>query len=135
MVDEASRIERSEERLVARTAPVLKGRVRVERRVSEVPASIEVDVSRHELSLTRHPVDRPLAPGETTVATSDGTTVVLVTEERLEVRKVPWVVEEIHLSRREVTERRSVTDMVRHETFDIQTDGDVHINSNPRVRK
>ena len=53
MADEAPRIERSEERLVARTAPVLKGRVRVERRVSEVLASIEVDVSRHELSLAR----------------------------------------------------------------------------------
>lgn len=135
MADETPRIERSEERLVARTAPVLKGRVRVERRVSEVPASIEVDVSRHEVSLERHPADRLLAPGESTVANRDGTTVVLVTEERLEVRKVPWVVEEIHLSRREVTERRSVTDMVRHETFDIQTDGDVHINSNPRARK
>ena len=57
---------------------------------------------------------------------------MLVTEERLEVRKVPWVVEEIHLSRCEVTERRTVTDTLRHETFDIQTDGDVHINSNPR---
>ena len=129
MADESHRMERSEERLVARTEPVLKGRIRVERHATEIPAAVDVDVSRHEVSVERRATNRPLGPDEPPVSTRDGTTVLLVTEERVEVRKVPWVVEEIHLRRREVTEQQRVTDTVRRETFDIRTDGDVDLKT------
>jgi uncharacterized protein (TIGR02271 family) len=132
MADNPHRIERREERLVARTVPELKGRVRAERRVIEEPATVDVDVSRHQVAVERRRVDRPLADAEAPVMTRDGTTVLLVTEERLEVRKVPWVVEEIHLTRRELTERQSVSDIVRREVIDVHTDGDVGLDQDAR---
>ena len=129
MADAPDRIERAEERLVARRSANLVGRVRIDRRTSEEPESFDVDVSRHEVSVDRRPVNRPLAPSEEFVTRRDGTTVLLVTEERLEVRKVPWVVEEIHVTRREVTEPQRVSRTVRRSRFDIATEGDVDLAS------
>ena len=127
MSEPSQRIERREERLVVRKVPELRGRVHVEKRVTEEPRTIEVEVDRHEMTIDRRTVDRPLAPDEPTVQTRDEQTVLLVTEERLEVRKVPWVVEEIRLGRHTATERRRVSDTIRRETFDISTDGDVDL--------
>lgn len=132
MADEPLRIERREERLVPRTTSVQTGSVHVRRSATEEPRAVDVEVSRHEVSVERRAVDRPLAPSEETVQTRDGTTVLLVTEDRLEVRKVPWVVEEIHLGRREVTERQRVSDTVRREAIDIDTDGDVDLKTTTR---
>lgn len=56
-----------------------------------------------------------------------GTTVLLVIEERLEVRRVPWVVEEIHLRRRLVSERQRVTDTVRKERWEMSTQGEIEL--------
>jgi uncharacterized protein (TIGR02271 family) len=128
MAEEPIRIERREERLAPRTTPVPVGRVRLDRHVTDERQELEVDVSRHEVSVERRTVDRPRAADEQTVQRHDGSTVLLVTEERLEVRKVPWVVEEIHLNRREVTDRRRLHGTVRRETFDIETDGDVDLH-------
>jgi uncharacterized protein (TIGR02271 family) len=129
MADAPDRIERAEERLVARRGVKLAGRVRVDRRVSEEPHSVDVDVTRDQVSIDRRAVDRPLAATDRPVMSRDGTTVLLVTEERLEVRKVPWVVEEIHVTRREVTEPQRVSGTVRHQGFDIATEGDVNLAS------
>jgi uncharacterized protein (TIGR02271 family) len=70
-----------------------------------------------------------LAADEQPVTERGDTTVVLVIEERLEVRKVPWVVEEIHLRRRLVTEQIQVEDTVRKERFEINTEGDVDLDN------
>lgn len=128
MSETPQRIERREERLVVRKVPELRGRVHVEKRVTEEPQAVEVEVNRHEMTIDRRAVDRPLAPDEPTVQTRNEETVLLVTEERLEVRKVPWVVEEIRLGRHTATERRRVSDTIRRETFDIRTDGDVDLD-------
>jgi uncharacterized protein (TIGR02271 family) len=69
-----------------------------------------------------------LAAGEKPVSTAGETTVVLVVEERLQVQRVPWVVEEIHLRRRLVTEKGRVTDTVRKERWEIQPEGDVTLD-------
>lgn len=127
MADTSHPIERAEERLVVHRSPSLVGNVRIDREVSEAPATLDVDVSRHEVTVDRRRVDRPLADSEETVMTRDGTTVLLVTEERLEVRKVPWVVEEIQVTRREVTEPQRISGTVRRQTIDISTDGDVDL--------
>lgn len=93
--------------------------VRIGRRVVEERDEIEVTLHHDELDLERRRADRPLQPGEQPVVTHGDTTVVLVVEERLEVRKVPWVVEEIHLRRRLKKEKRRIADTVRKERFEI----------------
>ena len=122
------RIERREERLVANVVAQQAGNVRVQKRVVEEPEEIEVTLRHDELDLERRKADRPLEPGEEAVRVSGDETVVLVVEERLETRRVPYVVEEIYLRRRLVTEQQRVTDTVRKERFEISTEGDVDLD-------
>jgi uncharacterized protein (TIGR02271 family) len=124
------RVSRVEERLVPEKQVVRAGAVRVRRRTVEEPASVEVDVRNDRLSLERRPADRALEPGEQPVTERGDVTVVLVVEERLEVRKVPWVVEEIHLRREVVTETVTVSDTVRRQHVEIAPEGDIQLSTN-----
>ncbi|HET9902018.1 MAG TPA: YsnF/AvaK domain-containing protein [Actinomycetes bacterium] len=125
---EPERLERVEERLVADVTQHQAGSVRLQKRVVEEPEEVEVTLRHDELDLERRPADRPLAAGEQPVSTAGETTVVLVVEERLQVQRVPWVVEEIHLRRRLVTETERITDTVRKERWEIQPEGDVKLD-------
>ena len=120
-------LERVEERLVADVRPVEAGRVHLQKRVVEEREELEVELRHDELELERKSVDRRLEAGEEPIRNVGDTTVLLVVEERLEVRRVPWVVEEIHLHRRVVTEPRSVSDTVRKERWEMRTEGDVDL--------
>lgn len=122
------RIDRREERLVAGVRRDRSGVVRLRREVVEEPRELDVTVRHDEVNVERRPVDRPLAEGEQPVTEQDDTTVVLVVEERLEVRTVPWVVEEIHVHRRVASEQRHVTGTVRKERFHVGAEGDIDIN-------
>ena len=126
-VEPAARIERREERLVANVVAQHAGNVRVQKRVVEEPEEIEVTLRHDELDLERIKADRPLEPGEEAVRIAGDETVVLVVEERLETRRVPYVVEEIHLRRRLVTEQQRVTDTVRKERIEVSTEGDIDL--------
>jgi uncharacterized protein (TIGR02271 family) len=122
------RLERVEERLVADVTRHQAGAVRLHKRIVEEPEEVEVTLRHDELDLERRPADRPLAAGEKPVSTAGETTVVLVVEERLQVQRVPWVVEEIHLRRRLVTEQQRITDTIRKERWEIQPEGDVKLD-------
>lgn len=121
------RLERVEERLVADVETVQSGRVRMDKRVVEEPEEVEVTLRHDEIDLERRPADRPLEAEEEPIAVRGEETVVLVIEERLEIRKVPWVVEEIHLRRRLATETTRIADTVRKERWDISAEGDVDL--------
>lgn len=120
--------ERVEERLVADVERAQAGRVVVTRRVVEEPETIRVNLSHDELDVERRPANRPLAAGEQPVTERGDETIVLVVEERLEPRLVPYVVEEIHVRRRLVTEERELSDTVRKERLDVQVEGEVRLN-------
>lgn len=120
-------LERVEERLVADVRPVEAGRVRLQKRVVEEREELQVELRHDELQLERRPVDRRLAAGEEPIRTVGDATVLLVVEERLEVRRVPWVVEEIHLRRRVVSEPQTVSDTVRKERWEMTTEGDIDL--------
>jgi uncharacterized protein (TIGR02271 family) len=122
---ETETLERIEERLVADVRPVEAGRVHLRKRVVEEREEVEVDLRHDELELERKSVDRPLDTGEKPIRNVGDTTVLLVVEERLEVRRVPWVVEEIHLRRRVVSEPQTVSDTVRKERWEMTTEGDI----------
>jgi uncharacterized protein (TIGR02271 family) len=122
-----ARLERAEERLVPEVESVEAGRVVLRKRTVTEPEAAEVHVRHDEVDLERVKADRPLADGEEPVREIGDETVVLVIEERLDVRKVPWVVEEIHVRRRLVTEPLSVSGDVRKERMQVKTTGDVSL--------
>jgi uncharacterized protein (TIGR02271 family) len=121
-------LARSEERLVANATTEEKGRLRLQKHVVEEPETIEVMLRHDELELERRAADRPLEPDELPVSVRGDETVVLVIEERLETRRVRWVVEEVHLRRRLVAEQQQVTETVRKERLEIGTEGDVDLD-------
>ena len=120
-------LERVEERIVADVRPEQAGSVRIDKRVVEEQETVEVTLRHDELDLERRRVNRPLEPNEQPIREVGDTTVLLVVEERLEVRRVPYVVEEIHFRRRLVTERQQVSDTVRKERWDVVPEGGVEV--------
>ena len=126
-VVQSEHLERSEERLVPRVEQALAGRVTVTKRVVTEPESIRVNFTHDEVELERTVVNRPLQPGEQAVSERGDETVVLVIEERLEARLVPYVVEEVRLRRRLVSEEREIADTVRKERLDVRVEGDVQL--------
>ena len=127
-VVQSERLERVEERLVPRVEQVDAGQVTVTKHVVTEPETIRVKVAHDEVELERIAVNRPLDPGEQPVSERGDETVVLVIEERLESRLVPYVVEEIRLRRRLVREEREITDTVRKERYEIRTQGEVDLS-------
>jgi uncharacterized protein (TIGR02271 family) len=125
---QAEPLERVQERLVADAQVRQAGAVGLTKRVVEEPEELEITLRHDEIDLDRRPVDRPLGQGEKPVRTAGETTVVLVVEERLEVRRVPWVVEEIHVRRRLVSDTQEIRETVRKERWEIQPQGDVKLD-------
>ena len=121
------RVERAEERLTPETAVREAGRVRIERRVVEEPEEIDVTLLHDEVDIERRPVDRPLEAGEQLNTERGNTTVLLRTEERVEIRRVPWVVEELHVHRRVASHEKRVGTTLRKERIDIRPEGDLHL--------
>lgn len=104
------------------------GQVVVTKHVVEEPQTVSVPLSHDEVEVERLALDRPLAPTEEPITTRGDETVVLVIEERLEVRRVPYVVEEIHLRRRTVRADREITEAVRKERVEVKTQGDIDLH-------
>jgi len=113
-----------EERVQVRTTPEVVGHVRIRKEVENDERTFDVDVTTTEVATTRRRVDRPA--GDDSGPYQEGDTLVIpVIEERLQLRKVPYVVEEILVRRTPKRETRSVTETVRREVVKVETVGDV----------
>jgi len=124
--DEPIRIARHEEQLHTETSVRDAGRVRVRKETAEQEERRQVPVVHEELHVERRRVDRPL--GDDRPVSSEGDrTVVLVLEERLEVRKVPWVVEEIEITKVRREEVQEVSATLRKERLRIDLEGDLEL--------
>ncbi len=124
-------LTRAEERLAPDVRQVEAGRVIIRRRTIEEESEVTVQLRHDELELERVPADRPLGADELPVTERGEETVVLVVEERLQVSKVPWVVEEIHLRRNLRTAEQTVADTVRKERITIDSEGEVRLRQEP----
>ena len=111
-------IERSEERLTVDRETEKTGDVHVGKHVEEEQQSVDVPVTREEVHLERHDVDRP-ASGE---AFTDESIDVPVHEERVTTGKEARVVEELEVEKTAHTDTAHVEDTVRREEFDIDDD-------------
>jgi uncharacterized protein (TIGR02271 family) len=113
-------LERSEERLTVDKHTEQAGNVRVGKRVVAEEQSVDVPVSREEVTIKRRAVDRPATDETMTDASID----VPVYEERVRTGKEARVVEELELGKTASTDTERITETVRREEFDIDGDAD-----------
>jgi uncharacterized protein (TIGR02271 family) len=117
-------LERREERLTVDKQTEKAGEVRVGKRVVEEQQSVDVPVTREEVTIERREVDRP-ATGE---AFSEDSLEVPVYEERVEAGKEARVVEELEVDKTATTGTARVQDTVKREEFEIEGDDDLDTN-------
>jgi uncharacterized protein (TIGR02271 family) len=121
-----------EEELQARKTPVETGRVQLGKEVVEEQRSMEVPVTREEVTIERHPVERQ--PADAPIGASESETIrVPVREERVEVEKQPVVYEEVGVGKRQVSETQQVSDTVRREELRTDESGDVEVRQEPKA--
>jgi len=118
-------VQLREEELQARKTPVQTGQVNIGKDVVEEQRTMDVPVTREEVYVERHPVDR--RPSDQPVTVGDQTIDVPVREEHVEVEKQPVVYEEVGVGKRPVTETKQVTETVRREEARIEKEGDVEV--------
>jgi uncharacterized protein (TIGR02271 family) len=120
---DARTLELREEELRARKTAVQTGEVTLGKDVVEEQRTLEVPVTREEVYVERHAVDRP---AQEPIERKTGQTVeVPVREERVEVEKRPVVYEEVQVGKTQVQETRQVSDTVRREEARIEREGSV----------
>ena len=119
-------VQLREEELQARKTQVQTGSVHLGKDVVEEQRTMEVPVTREEVYVERHPVDR--RPADRPISETESESIrVPVTEERVEVDKQPVVYEEVGVGKQVTQERRQVSDTVRREELRMENEGDVDV--------
>lgn len=113
------RLERREERLSVDKQTEQAGSVQVGKRVVEERQAVDVPVTREEVTIERHAVDRPAG----SEAFTEDSIEVPVYEERVEASKEARVVEELEIGKTAVSDTAHVEDTVRREEFEIDETG------------
>jgi uncharacterized protein (TIGR02271 family) len=113
-------LERAEERLTVDKQTEQAGAVRVGKHVVEEEQSVDVPVTREEVTIQRRAVDRPATEEDL----KESTVTVPVMEERVRTGKEARVVEELEIGKTAKTDTKRVTDTVKREEFDVEADDD-----------
>jgi uncharacterized protein (TIGR02271 family) len=113
-------LERREERLKVDKQTQQAGTVRVGKHVVEDEQSVDVPVTREEVTIERRAVDRPATEEDL----REGSVTVPVMEERVQAGKEARVVEELEIGKTAKTDTERVTDTVKREEFDVEADDD-----------
>ncbi|MEH0108218.1 PRC and DUF2382 domain-containing protein [Tersicoccus sp. MR15.9] len=130
--DEA--MTRSEERLRVGTENVETGRVRLRKHVVTEQQTVQVPVTREEVTLEREPItDANRGAAEDGPELSDEEHEVVLHEERPVIEKEVVPVERVRVGKETVEETTTVSDQVRKEEIDTDTDGSVDGNIDGRV--
>ena len=127
---DSARVELAEEELTARTRPVERGAVHVDKVVTEEEQTLDVPVTEERVNVTRRVVDRDVAPGETTF--DEATIEVPVRGEDVEVETRARVREEIEIDKEAVTGTERVSGTVRREEAHITDDTGKVVDSDDR---
>src|SRR5207248_9154616 len=121
-----------EEELQARKSSVETGRVNLGKEVVEEQKTIDVPVSREEVYVERHPVDR--RPTDRPIDDSEDETIrVPVREERVDVEKQPVTYEEVGVGKRTTQDTQRVSDKVRREELRTDHEGDAEIREDAKA--
>jgi len=123
--DDDIRVQRHEEELQATKTMRDSGEVRVSKDLVEEEQTLEVPVTREEVHVQSHVVDREAT--DTSGAFQEGTVSVPVREEEIEVSKTARVAEELEIDKTTVQGTEQVTDTVRKERVNVEEVGDVDV--------
>lgn len=124
------KIKLSEEKLDVDTEEVQTGEVNVSKRVTEETETIEVPVKHEEVVVKRTKVnDGTLSDGEL----EEEEIVIPVSEEQVNVTKRPEVTEEVTVGKESVEETKHVTEKVKKEELDVDSDGDVVVDDENKL--
>ena len=115
-----------QDELAARTRAVDAGRVSVGTQVVQEQQTLEVPITREEVTIERRAVDR--RPSDKPVSAASDTLTVPVHEEQLTTEKHAVVYEEVNLAKRPVHDTRHVSATLRKEVVDVDTQGDVLVD-------
>lgn len=113
-----------EERLAVDKKWVESGSVDIHKNTVEERQTLDVPYEREEVEVERRPVNQELSDYEASGRSAEtyekgGLWHIPVIEERLEVRKVKYVSEEIIVHKRKVQETKHISETVQRETVDI----------------
>jgi uncharacterized protein (TIGR02271 family) len=122
---ERRRLRLREEELIPRKRSVQAGEVRLETEVVSEQRTVEVPVTREEVYVERHAVER--RPAERPISETGETIQVPVHEEEVTVEKRPVVYEEVDVGKRQVQETQEVSGTVRREQLRVDREGDVPV--------
>jgi uncharacterized protein (TIGR02271 family) len=109
-----------EEKITAKTRPVERGEVRIEKDVVEEQRTLEVPVTEEEVEISRRRVDRPVT--DAGHAFEEGTIEVPLRGEEVEIEKRARVVEEVDIDKTAREHTEQVSDTVRREEVHIEGD-------------
>jgi uncharacterized protein (TIGR02271 family) len=122
-----------EDELAARKQTVEVGAVSLGTEVVEEEQTLEVPVTREEVTIERHAVDR--RPSAEPIAATSEVLRVPVRGDQVSVDKQAVVYEEVDLSKRAVQETQRVSDTVRKEVVDVDATGDVEVDGQADERR
>ena len=120
-------IQLREEEIHVNKETVQAGEVVVGKRVVEEQKTMTVPVSHEEVVVTRRAVDRPTDASD--IGDANMEVKVAVMAEQVSTSKTARVVEEVEVGTRTVEEQRTITDTVRKEKLDLDTDGNVDVKN------
>jgi len=121
-------VELHEEQVTPVKERVQTGEVEIRKEVITENKTMEVPVTREEVVIERHPVDRRPADRADFRAESE-TVRVPVTEERVSIEKTPVVTEEVTVGTRARQETEHVAATVRREEAHVERHGDTDTGS------
>jgi uncharacterized protein (TIGR02271 family) len=124
--DETDRaLQLREEELQARKQTVETGKVRIGKEVVSEQQTLQVPVTREEVTVERHRVER--RPAEGAIGETDETIRVPVHQEQVSLEMRAVVTEEVNVGKRNVEETKQVYGTVRREDARIENEGDVDL--------
>jgi uncharacterized protein (TIGR02271 family) len=126
-------VQLREEELLARKQTVQSGQVTVGTDVVTEQQTLEVPVTREEVVIDRHAVNR--RPSDEPISATSETITVPVREEQVTAEKRAVVYEEVTVGKQSVQQMDRVSDTVRKEVVDVDARGDLDVaNQSDRLR-
>jgi|GEM_PF-200233 len=122
------RLRLLEERLIVDKERVQAGSVEISKHVETRSEQVNVELTREEVVIERHPVTDPRPVEGTATLGADRETIRVDLEaERADVRKQAYVTEEVEIGKRQQTETQAFTETVGREVLDVNRTGDANI--------
>lgn len=132
-VDDTDKITLQEERLDVDTNEVQTGEVNIKKNVTEETKTVEVPVKHEEVTIEKRPVTGN-EPADGVLGDEEEITVP-ITEEQIEVTKRPVVTDEVVVNKETKEETKEVSETVRKEDLDVDTQGDVTVDNDDDLKR